>query len=104
VYKNRQPIIFLERITIMADLIIYAVLFFAVYLIFTRTPCCKNKRGSLGKLTASDIPQHEIDTLARCLLPAMNEFFETEEGQRKFEEWKAAQSVREGLMAERKAG
>jgi truncated hemoglobin YjbI len=35
------------------------------------------------------IPQHEIEALARCLLPEIRKFFESEEGQREFAEWKA---------------
>ena len=34
------------------------------------------------------IPQHEIDALARCLLPDLMAFYETEDGQREFEQWK----------------
>ncbi|MFZ5974245.1 MAG: hypothetical protein ACOYU3_02400 [Bacillota bacterium] len=34
------------------------------------------------------IPQHEIESLARRLFPAIREYFESEEGQREFEEWK----------------
>lgn len=34
------------------------------------------------------IPQHEIDSLARCLLPEIQKFFESPEGKREFEEWK----------------
>ena len=35
------------------------------------------------------IPDVEIDSLARALLPAIQKLFETEEGKREFEEWKA---------------
>ena len=35
------------------------------------------------------IPDFEIDSLERALLPAIQRFFETEEGKREFEEWKA---------------
>ena len=35
------------------------------------------------------IPDFEIDSLARALLPAIQKLFETEEGRREFEEWKA---------------
>ena len=35
------------------------------------------------------IPDFEIDLLARALFPAIQKFFETEEGKREFEEWKA---------------
>lgn len=34
------------------------------------------------------IPQHEIDALARCLLPDLIAFYESENGQKEFEEWK----------------
>ena len=34
------------------------------------------------------IPQHEIDALARCLLPDLMAFYENEDGQREFEQWK----------------
>ena len=35
------------------------------------------------------IPDFEIDSLARALLPAIQKLFETEEGKREFETWKA---------------
>ncbi len=37
------------------------------------------------------IPYHEVDALARVLLPEIQAFFESEEGQREFAEWKAQQ-------------
>ncbi len=37
----------------------------------------------------TNIPQHEIEALARCLLPEIQKFFESPEGQKAFEEWKA---------------
>jgi len=38
-----------------------------------------------------EIPQYEIDSLARCLLPQIQKYFESEEGKREFEEWKRQQ-------------
>ena len=35
------------------------------------------------------IPDFEIDSLARALLPAIQKLFETDEGKRDFEAWKA---------------
>lgn len=35
------------------------------------------------------IPQHEVDALARVLFPHILAFFESEEGRREYEEWKA---------------
>ncbi|MGI6153578.1 MAG: hypothetical protein ACOYJB_07095 [Christensenellaceae bacterium] len=34
------------------------------------------------------IPKTALDSLARRLYPAIREYFECEEGQREFEEWK----------------
>lgn len=35
-----------------------------------------------------DIPEEVIESLARTLLPAIRAYFESEEGQREFKEWK----------------
>ena len=37
----------------------------------------------------SDIPQYIIESIARCILPDIIAYYETEEGQREFHEWKA---------------
>ncbi len=34
------------------------------------------------------IPYHEVEALARVLLPEIQAFFESEEGQREFRDWK----------------
>lgn len=36
----------------------------------------------------SDFPEHEIEALAKCLLPEILEYFESEEGMNEFEKWK----------------
>ena len=36
----------------------------------------------------SDIPQHQIEAIARCILPDILAFYESKEGQREFSEWK----------------
>lgn len=41
------------------------------------------------KKNTTGVPQHEIDALARALLPAIQALFESEEGQKEFAEWKA---------------
>lgn len=38
-----------------------------------------------------EIPQQEIERLARLPLPKIRQFFESEEGQREFAEWKQRQ-------------
>ena len=37
----------------------------------------------------SGIPQHELENIARVLLPDILAFYESEEEQREFAEWKA---------------
>ena len=41
-----------------------------------------------NKSNVIQIPQHEIDALARCLLPDLMAFYESEDEQREFEQWK----------------
>lgn len=36
----------------------------------------------------SDIPQHQIEAIARCIMPDILAFYESEEGRREFAEWK----------------
>lgn len=40
------------------------------------------------KSNVNQISQHEIDALARCLLPDLIAFYESENGQKEFEQWK----------------
>lgn len=49
----------------------------------------------------SGIPQHAIETIARCILPDIVAYYESEEGQREFQEWMAK---REAEQTERKTG
>ncbi len=45
--------------------------------------------GGRKKLTNNtDMPQHQIEAIARCILPDILAFYESEEGQREFSEWK----------------
>jgi hypothetical protein len=37
----------------------------------------------------TNIPQHEIEKIARILFPDIQAYYESEEGQREFAEWKA---------------
>ncbi len=41
---------------------------------------------SLGK-DGFNPPKHEVDALARCILPAIQAYFNTEEGRSEFAEW-----------------
>ena len=38
--------------------------------------------------TKSGVPKYELEILARAFLPDIITFYESEEGQRKFQEWK----------------
>jgi len=35
------------------------------------------------------IPQYKVEAIARCIMPDILIFYESEEGQREFAEWKA---------------
>ena len=39
-------------------------------------------------------PDYVIETVARCLWPDIQAFFESEEGKREFEEWKEEQLLK----------
>lgn len=39
-------------------------------------------------INRTDIPQYQIEAIARCIMPDILAFYESEEGQRKFAEWK----------------
>ena len=41
----------------------------------------------------SNIPQHEIEKIARCIWPDILAFYQSEEGQREFAEWKRRQEA-----------
>ena len=41
---------------------------------------------------STGIPYHEVEALARVLLSEIQTFFESEEGQREFAEWKEKQN------------
>lgn len=36
----------------------------------------------------TDIPQHKIESIARCILPDILAYYDSEEGQREFAKWK----------------
>ena len=49
------------------------------------------------KLNKSGYPDEAIKTLARCFYPSMVEFFNSEEGQREYEEWLKEQESLQAL-------
>jgi len=48
----------------------------------------------------SDLPDHEIEAIARCILPDILALFESEEGQKEFAAWKAKHESEGGIHAE----
>ena len=51
------------------------------------------------RINDSGIPDHAIDAIARAILPAIIEYYESEEGQREYEEWL---KTPEGIKAKEK--
>lgn len=51
----------------------------------------------------SNIPKYELEILARHFLPQIQSFFETEQGRKEFEEWKAEQDELEVQRADKTA-
>ena len=50
--------------------------------------------GRKKKLVNNSVyPDHLIESLARCLLPDIIAFYESEEGQREFAQWQAEQEA-----------
>lgn len=47
-----------------------------------------------------EIPQQEIESFTRLLLPKIQQFFKSEEGQREFAEWKWKQAENDSIEAE----
>lgn len=50
-----------------------------------------------------NIPKHELEALARCFLLDIQAFFESEEGRREYEEWKAEQAKLKAQRTDKKA-
>lgn len=43
------------------------------------------------KTYKTNIPSHELEAIARCLLPDIQAYFESEDGKREFATWKTRQ-------------
>lgn len=41
----------------------------------------------------TNVPQYAIENIARCLMPGILAYYESEEGQREFAAWKAQQTA-----------
>ena len=50
------------------------------------------------KKTEIEIPDDIVESFARCILPAMKEYFDSEDGQREFEKWKDEQDEKADIF------
>ena len=57
----------------------------------------RNHLNKKKKSNKSGYPDEAIKTLARCFYPSMVEFFNSEEGQREYEEWLKEQEALQAL-------
>ena len=46
--------------------------------------------------SGKDIPAYQFETLARCLLPKIQRYYESEDGKKEFEKRKTGQTKNEG--------
>jgi hypothetical protein len=51
------------------------------------------------KKPAPEVPDHVIESFARCIYPAILAYFESEEGQREFAIWKEQKKTEAGRKA-----
>lgn len=56
-----------------------------------------NTNTHLPDTEKSEIPDHAIEALARCALPLIQAYYESEEGQREFAEWMAQTAIKEQI-------
>ena len=52
----------------------------------------KNGKKKKPNDYGTGIPQHEMEALARVLLPEIEKFYASEKGQRQFAQWQAEQA------------
>ena len=57
-------------------------------------------RSTRGESHIPQIPDHIRKEIARCLLPDIVAYFESEQGQREFAEWKAGQDTEKKKKSE----
>jgi len=65
------------------------------------SPKC-NSTPKLGDTQHSEIPEHEIESIARCLLPKIQAYFDSPEGKAAFEQWK--KNNNQGVLLKRNQG
>ncbi len=55
-----------------------------------------SKKNNPGETTSMQIPDYAIERMARCLLPMIQRFYESDEGQAELKAWEAKQKSQEG--------
>ncbi|MGI5906496.1 MAG: hypothetical protein ACOX85_09615 [Candidatus Pararuminococcus gallinarum] len=54
----------------------------------------KSKKETIPKLSSGmEIPDYAIERMARCMLPMIQQFYESEEGKQELKEWEAQKQV-----------
>ncbi len=56
------------------------------------SPHGKQKEIQRNECPVNNIPDHVFESLARCALPIIQAYYESEEGRKAYEEWKAKRS------------
>ena len=55
----------------------------------------KKKNVQARESSGMDIPDYAIERIARCMLPMIQKYYESEEGQRELAEWNLKQDKEE---------
>ena len=53
------------------------------------------KKNIPGTTEQMQIPDYAIERMARCLLPIIQRYYDSEEGQRELKQWKLERNARE---------
>ncbi len=51
------------------------------------------KQAAPKSESSMEIPDYAIERIARCMLPMMQQFYESEEGKQELKEWEAKKQV-----------
>ena len=51
------------------------------------------KANIQSSMDAAEIPEYVFESLARSLLPVIQKYYESEDGKRTFDEWKAKKEI-----------
>ena len=64
-------------------------------LFFKEASVLKQAKPNTIATNVSTIPDTALEALARCLLPAIRSYFESDEGQREFAKWKVGEELQQ---------